>query len=390
MTNAIKCRPNTTDGKLKMDREKDRALLAGCATFHLYKELRAAKPKLIIPMGAFACAAIDTDINLELQHGFPIKTNWGWTFPMYHPAGGIHEPKKMLLIRNDWYRLRQYLKGKLKLPVDPFAGSEDYRLIEDPYQINEDLAGMQDCSLACDTETTRKKQPFCLTYSVKPGTARLIRAEDKESLAQFQRHLNEWESEILWHNWLFDYGVTKRMGLTFPRRLIRDTMKDAFHLGNIPKGLKALSFRHLGMTMEDFDDVVRPHSTARVVEYYRRAQELDWEKPDQQLVRDPKTAKWKLYSPQSMSTKLKRFFTDYTKNPLKDVFEMWEKNWEDEQEVIEAACGEWPGKCISHVPFELAKFYACRDADALLRLAPMLTRAIRGVRRKPQETWMEA
>ena len=64
-------------------------------------------------MGVLACYAIDPDINLELQHGIPVETAWGTVYPMWHPSAGLHEPKKMLAIRNDWVRLGKYLKGKL-------------------------------------------------------------------------------------------------------------------------------------------------------------------------------------------------------------------------------------------------------------------------------------
>ena len=129
ITNAIKCLPNSHGGRLSLDRPKDMELLLRCSSYHLYRELEAAKPKLIIPMGAFACFSIDPSINLELQHGIPLETSWGTVFPLWHPAGGIHEPKKMLMIRNDFVRLGKYLKGKLRLPVDECSNPK-YGVIE--------------------------------------------------------------------------------------------------------------------------------------------------------------------------------------------------------------------------------------------------------------------
>lgn len=200
------------------------------------------------------------------------------------------------------------------------------------------------------------------------------------------------------------------MGLDFPFKRIRDTMVKSFHLGNLPQGLKALAYRELGMEMQDFDDLVSPYSTEVVLQYYRAAYDLDWQKPEEQLVRD-KDGHLKMYRPQSMRTKLKRFFTDYqkqqTETPIisinedgddefpnggssKSVFEMWTKNWRDHQAEIEAACGEWPGKCITHVPFDKTIHYACRDADATLRLWPVLKAMERQARKKPQENWRDA
>ncbi len=91
-----------------------------------------------------------------------------------------------------------------------------------------------------------------------------------------------------------------------------------------------------------------------------------------------------------MNTKLKRFFTDFQKNEEKNVFEMWTKNWVDSQDMIEAVCGPWPGMDLAHVPFEKVLKYACRDADATLRMVPILEHMAAQVKTgKPQERWRE-
>jgi hypothetical protein len=304
---------------------------------------------------------------------------------MYHPALGIHMPKTMLHIRTDWTRLRKYMIGKLRLPVDHYKGQEQYEEITSCAHLKAVLDGCNDYTMACDTEVKRGGWPFCLTFSINPGAGYLIRAERWEILSLYQDYLGSWDAPILWHNWLFDSSVVAKMGLHYPRRLIKDTMVMVFHLGNLPQGLKALSYRELGMQMQDFDDLVSPYSTELVLDYYRAANVENWPRPSAEMVRDGE--KWKLYQPQSLSTKLKRFFTDYSKNEDKDVFKTWE-NW-DCAEMVENELGPWPGKCISHVPFEKALYYACRDADALLRLYPLLLHMQRSVRQKPQEQWSD-
>lgn len=128
-TNTIKCLPPGHGGKLDANRSKDIELLNSCANHSLYQELLTCHPRVYVPMGAFACRAIDPDIELDLQHGIPLQTSWGTVFPMYHPAAGLHEPKKMLQIRSDFYRLGKYLKGKLKIPVDDYPNPK-YRTIQ--------------------------------------------------------------------------------------------------------------------------------------------------------------------------------------------------------------------------------------------------------------------
>jgi uracil-DNA glycosylase len=388
VTNAIRCLPDTPRHKLDLDRPPHRELLQSCAEWHLYPELERSRPKIIVPMGAFAAYAIDKDIDLELQHGIPIQTAWGTTFPMYHPAGGIHEPKKMLHIRTDWARLRKYMRGLLTLPVDKYP-NPDYREIEDATELDRYLEGMENSPLAADTETARGGAPFCITLSVREGTGRLIRAVNTHCLHHLQSWLDRWRGNILFHNWLFDSEVVEEMALRFDWRQVVDTMIKVFHLGNMPQGLKALSYRELGMTMEDFDDLVTPFSRPLVLDYYRNAMAEEWSTPAEELVRDS-NGSWKVYKPQGFRTKLKRFWTDYSKNEDKDVFDMWSKNWEDHQLEIQERLGPWPGKCITHVPFDKVLHYACRDADATLRLWPVIQHMERRVRRTSQERWRDA
>lgn len=386
--NAISCLPDRPKGKLDIKRQADLDLLQSCAEHHLYPTLDKYRPKLIIPMGAFANRAINPNIDLELQHGIPTQTAWGTAFPMYHPAGGIHEPKKMLLIRTDWIRLRKYLIGKLPPRIDPYAGREQYQEVTSSAHLRSVLTGCNDYTMGCDTENYKSGTPFCLTFSIQPGTGYLIRAERPDILQTCQEFLDNWQAPILWHNWLWDGAVVKAMNLKFPRKWIRDTMVQVFHLGNLPQGLKALAYRELGMQMQDFDDLVVPYSRELVLDYYRNMVCEDWPKPDPEMNRDSKTGLWKLKKPHSLNTKLKTFFTYLSKDPDKDVFEAWD-NWETCHEMVERVCGSYPGKCISHVPFNEALFYACRDADALLRLWPLLQWMRRRVRKVPQERWSE-
>lgn len=384
-TNAIRCLPTTSGGKLDMKRGADLQLLESCATTHLYREIERIRPKVLVPMGAFACRAINPDIDLELDHGLPCPSRWGIpVFPMYHPAGGMHEPKKMLLIRTDWIRLKWFLAGTLRRVVDPYP-DPDYAEVHDV----PDWAWEFDPTkpLACDTEFSRRRGPYCLTYSQTPGTGRLIMADDAESLRVFQLALDRHRAPLLFHSWLADRPIVEEMGLRFPEKRIVDTLSWVFHLGNLPQRLKVLSARELGMRMQDFPDLVQPHSRKLIMEFLEDVYTTPypWARPAEDLVRQ-KDGSLKVYKPQGLTTKLKRFFTDVAKNPDKDIFSMWD-NWEFHHEEIELMCGEWPGMDIRHVPFEEMLFYACRDADATLRLYLRLLVMRARVRKFPQEKW---
>lgn len=378
--NAIRCLSDSTDGKLDTKKKKDIALLDSCAKTHLYPNIKRAS--VLVPMGAFACRAICPDIDLEQHHGIPTTTQWGIpAFPMIHPARGMHEPKKMLQIRTDWYRLGQYLKGNLHVPTDDYAGQEDYA-----EATKGDITYLDPTRpLAGDTETKRGGDSFCLTYTQEPGVGRLIRADNVDLLKKFQRKAEKWESDVLFHNWFFDWMTTEALAIQFPYRRIVDTQSLVYHLGNLPQGLKDLAFRECGMTMQDFKDLVMPYSAQMVLNYFRKAQMLEWEKPEPMMVIEK--GAWKLYSPQRFSTKLKVFFTAVGKNPNKDVFNAWKKNWVAHQEELTARVGEYPGMCITHVPFDKVLYYACRDVDALIRARPIIMRMRAHVRKRSQERW---
>ncbi len=381
--NAIRCLPVSNDGKLDTKRKADLALLESCTQKHLYQSITHAK--VLVPMGAFACRAVCPDIDLDLHHGIPTMTRWGIpAFPMIHPARGLHEPKKMLQIRTDWIRLGKYLRGTLTLHTDEFEGREDYAeaTLRDIKELDPTLP------LAGDTETKRGGDPFCLTYTQEPGAGRLIKAMDARLLQPFQAKIARWEAPILFHNWFFDWVATEGMGLQFPYRRIVDTQSLVFHLGNLPQGLKDLAFRECGMEMQDFKDLVKPYSTQMILNYFQKAQTLEWERPPATMVIEK--GAWKVYQPQRFSTKLKVFFTNYGKNEDRDVFKAWDKNWVQHHEELTERVGEYPGMCITHVPFEKVLYYACRDVDALIRLSPILMWMRARVRKVAQERWRDS
>ena len=82
----------------------------------------------------------------------------------------------------------------------------------------------------------------------------------------------------------------------------------------------------------------------------------------------------------------KRFLTDFNKNPNLDIYQRWD-NWEDSHSQIESLMGPWPGKDIRYAPMDKVIHYACRDADATLRLYLVLKSMTRQMRRTLQENW---
>lgn len=384
--NAIACLPDTPGGKLDPNKLGHRELVKVCAQHHLYPLIERMRPSALIPMGNFALRALGLEETLDLHHGIPVNTQWGIpAFPMYHPALGLHQPKDMLYLRTDWLRLKDWLAGRLTLPYDEWE-NPDYQEVTDAKEFS---TLDPEKTLACDTEWSRSRGAYCFTYSGHPGQARLIRAERQDLFEVLNRKLHVHHAPILFHNWLYDWANVEALGLHLPLPRVVDTMVVAYHLGNLPQGMKALAFRECGMRMDGFPDVVSPYSTQEVLTYYRAAYAEEWPKPTPYTVYDSKKKAEVLYKPQGMTTKLKRFFTDYGKNPEKNVFEMWEKNWTDAHTMIEERLGPWPGMDIAHVPFDEMLYYACRDADALGRVWPVLQHMRSRVRKLKQERWRE-
>ena len=54
---------------------------------------------------------------------------------------------------------------------------------------------------------------------------------------------------------------------------------------------------------------------------------------------------------------------------------------------VPAALGPWPGRDIRYAPFDKVLRYACRDADATLRLWLREQQMTRRIRKTTQERW---
>jgi hypothetical protein len=185
-----------------------------------------------------------------------------------------------------------------------------------------------------------------------------------------------------------DEPVLATMGIPLPWDKVVDTMVMSYHLGWTPQSHKHLAFRLCGMVMKEFMDVVTPHAIEHIKAYVETLLTVDWPKPEP-FMRDTmieqieeidgvpivtgKTLGQKLYKPQGLNTKLKRMMTDFGKKPDLEVFTKRWKEWSDEEKApaIEQF-GDMPRPSVTMVPMNELLGYACRDADATLRIYPIL------------------
>lgn len=99
-----------------------------CAAHHLRQTIEEMPNlKRIVPMGRHACRVIDPSISLDLHHGF-VRVVEPWPdsdvildcLPTIHPAAGMHQPRLMREIGEDFLSLRDLIGGVRREPVDEF------------------------------------------------------------------------------------------------------------------------------------------------------------------------------------------------------------------------------------------------------------------------------
>lgn len=427
-TNVSRCR-------MKDGGNPDVPLAVDCARVHLLPEIRQVQPTVIVLLGAVACQSIlGPDFSLELEHGIPRYVNlpptspigpWaGIVFPGYHPAAGLHETGMMIQIREDFQALARVVDwlrtGRpFSTPTDLYATAEDYRIISSQTDLDNVLQAAWDAGeivvgddgrrrleMAVDTENISDGSPLCPSFSAIPGTGYTLLNSDRGLIESLTRYSQDFH--WVFHYALHDIGYLQRMGVltTEPGAIdslpYTDTMMLAYHRGNLPQGLKALSYRLLGMSMTDFTDTVLPYAEAAMKEWlYRIADPIGvglegdhYTKPQRKPnKRNPSPPiSWKnpwgqVLAPkqQSIDRKATRILADryghWAKKSAKavaqwvpgkgtvDMFKRWTMIPAADREFITGLLGESaPGKGIEHLPVDQLARYAGRDADATLRL----------------------
>ncbi len=352
ITNAVKCRLGGNNNK------PTDAQIAACSSHHLPDEIDACHPATIVLLGATACSLVG-DISLEREHGIPRPASlfdWsGWVVPMFHPAAALHETSKMIPLLDDFDRLRLWLRGKWKPPVDDIP--TDYRVVESQLDLFRIFHfGCSYRFIPVDTESDGDR-PWSMQFSTHPGNGYLIHAHRADLIAYFNQLTSG--DGLLLHNAVYDLRVLTQLEVATDRP-IRDTMQEAYHLGNLPQGLKSLAYRLLGVRMRDYEDVVMPPSRAKMVAWLTSAWDEEFlhrEKVEIQL----KTKVKYVYRPTAHERGLRRILS----HAHKPSYDVWEK-------AGELGLAQYPTPSIAHVPIDEAIIYACQDADLTGRLGSIL------------------
>lgn len=356
ITNTVKCRLGGNNNKPTPEQ------IRTCASHHLPREIADSAPSVCVLMGATACSLVP-DIELEKEHGIPrwIEStqseilNWdGWIVPMFHPASGLHDTGMMIPLLEDFERLGLWLKNRWTPPSRSY--DPDYKIAT-----RDDLDTLTDASLVgLDTEDDCGK-PWSVQYSIRPGMGRLVFTHDGEGIDALRRLLPG--KEIVMHNAPHDLGVLEQIGINVTQW--RDTMQEAYHLGNLPQGLKPLAYRLLGIRMRSWEDVVGPPSRLKMIEWLtERWMECEPEITTKQLKTKVKTIR----KPSQIERDLKRILS----HSHKSSYDLWEQADKLCFNLTEKDVS-YPRKSISHVQTIDAVDYACQDADVTLQVALILS-----------------
>jgi uracil-DNA glycosylase family 4 len=379
-----------------------------CSRTHLGEELNAVRPEVVVTLGVvaaqmFTYPEMGRPLDMEMHHGIPqwgeYETWAGWVVPIYHPAAGMRQSRIASMIREDFKLLGKLLPGlvskRYQPPRDPHP-EPDYRVIEDVADLSDTLIepyGDYDLGPAIDTEDDGRypaldPAPFSLQYSIRPGTGYMVMASNTHVLREIREWLHDRvpRPHTLYHNAPHDLAVLGRMGITAAAGLpFTDTMGMAYRLG-VQQGLKALAYRHCAMSMVAFEDVVLPASQKALMEYVARVlSEIQSEHMHDHYIKSgkrkgEKEPRWNDDHSTISRAAYSRFnalLRDYTAHKFPPTDKApWDRM--DEWDATHLRVAEYcvgtpvPYPSIHWVPRHLAVWYACRDADATLRVYPEL------------------
>lgn len=403
---------NTVRCGAEGNRTPNKTEIAACARHFLPYELDAVRPHFILLLGGVACSLFDDSdpISLQLHHGRPLRRRlYGrdyWVIPMFHPALGMHDTRKMTPILQDWETAGKIIKGDYRIPSDQFAGREDYRLATMAEEVHAYFTQYADLQNGygitqyggLDTETDAGKM-WCITVSVAPGSGLMVRVSDTEAMHALYAYIRLFHWFI--HNAGFDVDILAhaRDPLILPPHRFTCTQQAVYHRGNLPQGLKALGYRIFGLSMTSYEDTVLPWSRKKLMGWWVDALLLTGsdrvEVPGAISVKTGRHGKSK-FKPSRAYSRLLQIYNYSQANPEYDPWKSWDslgvadkkdpdkevKVTEEDKVRIIGEIGEPPRQSIVHVPVEIARDYAIRDCDVGLRLGLYLRKDEKGFRKR--------
>lgn len=342
----------------------------------LLEEIEECSPMVLCLLGRFAIRHFLGDVDVEQVHGIAFEGEvYGFPgvtlYPCFHPAAGLHNGDIIPFIASDF-------RGLGDLPSRQLP-SDQHRRPEYRAQTGKDWLDPQ-LPVAIDSEGIGFTGPaYSLQWTQRVGVG--LMAYAGAGASTFSRDFNRFWSaggRVWLHGSLHDLKELRKLGVHVRGGQFTDTMVLAYLLCDLPQGLKPLAYRLAGMEMQDYAEVVAPAREYLHAEWLAGALAVadDIPLPDLELVWDDPKALWRTKQPQAIATRLRRIESDLSKwaeggKPV-DIAKRV-SDWGDSAAAeLEAICGKVPEPSLADIPRAAAERYACRDADATLRIAPIL------------------
>lgn len=359
---------------------------------HLANELADANPDLVMTLGRHSTRHFLGDVDMEAVHGIPHW--WGGhciVLPGYHPAAGMHQVELSAHVAYDFDILAATLRGEV--PVRKGEANE----FPNPTYVDWTGFGARQVhdywydrafalwGIAIDTEGSVAR-PWGLSASGTPGFAMVLRASAEIAAlgAALRKLAQEFPGFVVWlHNSMHDLPVLQALGIDLVAWGIPfiDTMILAYHLCIEPQGLKALAFRHAGMRMQSYTDLMGPYTDEKAVAYLAAvACDTSLPKRDQHVEFEIKGREMtpKLRTPTPIYKRAEKILNDVASGKvdkdgnLTDPYKRWYQVEPENRAIAEAVYGELEEAHISEAPLPLSIPYAACDADATRRIGPIL------------------
>jgi len=241
----------------KAEKEQDYALLE--------TRLARVKPQLIVTIGAEATRYfLGKDADLDEVHGIlwkDPKVEGRMIFPTAHIAA--YTPDMQARVSYDFNCLKDVMYGEATEPRALFGDAfpePTYIEVTDPKWLRCVLTGLS--RVYIDTEG-HPDRVWSLQFAAQPGTAYLVRMENRPCLQAFMRWLLAERPRVVFHGSLHDLGIMRAIlqACDLPVEALYqirfdDTQIMAYLLQAEPVGLKPNCVRHCGMRMQDYNDVL--------------------------------------------------------------------------------------------------------------------------------------
>jgi uracil-DNA glycosylase family 4 len=336
----------------------------------LRADIARVKPRVIATLGRIPTRWFLGDVDMEMVHGTPCvsaRAPRTVIVPCYHPAAGFYNPELASFAQDDLLRFAYLLRNPVKARRRP-----KYKVVWKRTPRPEYVGGF------VDTEGLVPR-PWGFSWSKDGRVAEVVLYRPGWKPPRLR-------GRIVFHNALHDLPVLRAMGIDTSEIDVDDTMVMAFNLRLEPQALKALAFRHCGMKMASFEDIVRPWFNREAVAWLRKAAEFEYDKPEPIAVADLAKRKWREYKPQGLGRRIGNLLKSYETKPdetklEKRWAEIGETQWIDFTREFQAKATanvgrEFPDFAIFSVPRKKAVAYSGLDAVATALIEPSLKRMV--------------